>query len=66
MRDPAVGLCSDCCHSRVVRSQRSTFYMCQRSFTDPAFPKYPRLPVIACVGYELAPPEEKPDDKVAE
>lgn len=30
------------------------FYMCQRSFTQPEFPKYPRLPVIACVGYARA------------
>jgi hypothetical protein len=28
------------------------FYLCRRSFTDPAFQKYPPLPVVACVGYE--------------
>jgi len=36
--------------------------MCQRSFTDPAFPKYPRLPVIACAGYEPAAPEAAQDN----
>ena len=31
--------------------------MCQRSFADPAYPKYPLLPVVACPGYEPARPE---------
>jgi hypothetical protein len=26
--------------------------MCERSKTDPAYPKYPRLPVRECLGYE--------------
>lgn len=30
----------------------SVFYLCQRSVTDPSFPKYPRLPVPQCSGYE--------------
>jgi hypothetical protein len=51
MSDPAVGLCSTCRHSRIVPGGRSTFYMCQRSFTEPEYPKYPRLPVVACRGY---------------
>jgi hypothetical protein len=25
--------------------------MCTRGLTDPAYPKYPRLPVRACPGY---------------
>lgn len=38
---------------QIMKSDRgSTFYMCQRSVTDPAFSKYPRLPVLRCVGYE--------------
>jgi hypothetical protein len=49
-----VGLCFDCRYHRLVAGGRSTFYMCQRSFTQPEFPKYPRLPVIACVGYDPA------------
>ena len=48
-----VGLCASCCHMRLIRSDReSTFYMCQRSASDKSFPKYPRLPVIQCKGYE--------------
>ena len=30
--------------------------MCRRSREDPAYPRYPRLPVLACPGYEPAGP----------
>jgi hypothetical protein len=50
-RDPAIGLCSDCQHCRIVKSQRSAFYMCRLSFTNPEFRKYPPLPVLRCSGY---------------
>ena len=63
MPDPAVGLCATCEHCRIVPGGRSTFYLCQRSLTDPAFPKYPRLPVLACRGYQPAVAER--DDKLA-
>jgi hypothetical protein len=47
------GLCLDCQHSRRIESDRgSVFWQCQRSFTDSRFPKYPRLPVQECIGYE--------------
>ena len=47
------GLCADCRFARVMRSDRGTvFYQCGKSFEDPRFPKYPRLPVLACTGYE--------------
>jgi hypothetical protein len=37
----------------VVESDRgSIFYLCRLSFSDPEFPKYPRLPVLRCAGYE--------------
>lgn len=58
LRDPKserelVGLCADCSHVRLIRSDRGTiFYLCQRSSSDKSFPKYPRLPVIQCRGYE--------------
>jgi hypothetical protein len=55
-RDPrlsAVGLCATCVHARVVVSDRgSRFYFCERSKTDPRFPRYPPLPVVACIGYD--------------
>lgn len=48
-----IGLCANCRFVRRMESDRgSTFYMCQRSLTDPGFPKYPRLPVLQCRGYE--------------
>lgn len=49
-----LGLCSTCAHQKLVRSGRgSTFSMCLRHRTDPAYPKYPRLPVRECPGHEL-------------
>lgn len=50
-----VGLCESCVHSQTVRGKRSTFWMCRRSQSDPSFPRYPRLPVISCRGYEPKP-----------
>jgi hypothetical protein len=50
--DRAAGLCADCAHARRIASERgSSFYLCRLSVTDPAFPKYPRLPVLQCAGY---------------
>ena len=55
---PPIGLCATCHHQRVVRNTRgSSFSLCERSKTDPAYPRYPRLPVMACPGYEAR--EEK-------
>ncbi|MBX6342735.1 MAG: hypothetical protein IRY97_09780 [Thermomicrobiaceae bacterium] len=48
------GLCATCRHAERVRGARSTFWLCGRSRVDPAFPRYPRLPVRACRGYEHA------------
>ncbi|HVR97855.1 MAG TPA: hypothetical protein VMW27_14650 [Thermoanaerobaculia bacterium] len=45
------GLCASCVHLRVVASKRSVFVRCGLAEVDPAFPKYPRLPVMACPGY---------------
>lgn len=56
-QNPAVpaGLCSRCRFMRVMKSDRgAAFYLCERSTTDAAFPKYPRLPVLQCSGFEAA------------
>jgi hypothetical protein len=51
------GLCADCQHAQKVVSDRAShFYLCQRSFSDPSFPKYPALPVRKCAGYEAERP----------
>jgi hypothetical protein len=51
-----VGLCTACRQGRrVVSAKGSSFWLCERSRTDQGFPKYPRLPVIRCPGYEAVP-----------
>jgi hypothetical protein len=57
---PPVGLCDSCRHQQVVRNTRgSVFSLCRRSKDEPdRFPRYPRLPVIQCPGYERAIEEE--------
>ena len=53
MSDP--GLCASCTHVQIVVSSKgSTFYMCRLSEVDPAFKRYPVLPVVVCSGYERA------------
>ena len=50
------GLCDRCIHQRVVHSGRgSEFSLCERSFDDPRFPKYPRVPVGSCPGFTQRP-----------
>ena len=48
-----IGLCAQCEFMRRIQSDRgSVFYQCQLSATNPKFPKYPRLPVLQCAGYD--------------
>jgi hypothetical protein len=51
---PDPGLCEACVHQKLVRNTRgSEFSLCERSKDEPdRYPKYPRLPVAACPGYE--------------
>jgi hypothetical protein len=50
---PACGLCDGCAHQRLVPTTRGSVYsLCERSREDPAYPRYPRLPVLECAGYE--------------
>ncbi len=46
------GLCATCRHAAVLASLSSVFLRCGMAERDPAFPRYPRLPVVACRGYE--------------
>jgi hypothetical protein len=49
----AVGLCRTCqWGERITSSRGADFWLCGRSFEEPEFPKYPRLPVLVCRGYE--------------
>ncbi len=53
-----VGLCRDCVHARAVESARgSEFWRCGYHDVDATFPKYPRLPVLACSAVEHRPSE---------
>jgi len=53
MSRPPAGLCDDCRHQRLVRNTRgSAFSLCERSRTEPEYPRYPRLPVLSCPGHE--------------
>lgn len=48
-----VGLCAGCVHSRTTGNRMgSRFYLCKRSRLDRRYPKYPKLPVLACDGFE--------------
>lgn len=49
---PPAGLCADCRHAAIVASPRSRFLRCRRADTDPAYARYPALPVLVCRGYE--------------
>lgn len=49
---PHAGLCETCFFQRVVTNTRgSRFSLCNRSREDPAYPRYPRVPVLECGGY---------------
>jgi hypothetical protein len=54
MPSPHPGLCAECRHVRVVQNrQGSRFYLCLRSREEPAFRRYPALPVMRCAGFEI-------------
>jgi hypothetical protein len=58
------GLCGDCRWARRVPSARgSVFFLCRRAETDPSYARYPRLPRLACPGYESGshPPGSDPE-----
>jgi hypothetical protein len=53
---PHPGLCASCKNARRVGGRRSDFWLCELSQRDPAYPRYPRLPVMRCAGYEPGEP----------
>ncbi|HWF55618.1 MAG TPA: hypothetical protein VG223_13350 [Solirubrobacteraceae bacterium] len=60
-RLPPAGLCNSCVHQQLVRTTRgSVFSLCRRSRDEPErFPRYPRLPVLSCPGFERGTTEEE-------
>ena len=60
MSAPPAGLCNLCRHQQLVPNTRgSVFSLCRRSREDPTFPRYPRVPVIECRGFEPGPREQQ-------
>jgi hypothetical protein len=58
-RQPA-GLCDSCRHQQLVPNTRgSVFSLCRRSRVEEAFPRYPRLPVLRCPGFEPGRAEDR-------
>lgn len=48
-----LGLCADCVNAKKIASSKgSEFLFCELSKSDPRFPKYPRLPVVSCSGFQ--------------
>ncbi len=46
------GLCAVCQHARRVENDRgSVFFRCDYARIDPAYPKYPVLPVVRCAAF---------------
>ena len=53
------GLCGNCRMARrITTAKGSTFFYCTRADADPAYVRYPRLPVLACPGFSPPPPSE--------
>jgi hypothetical protein len=44
-------LCETCRNKRDVRTAKSRFILCELSFTNHEYPKYPPQPVVQCEGY---------------
>ena len=56
----AAGLCGGCRHARLNQTRRGPVYLrCLLAGVDPAYPRYPQLPVLRCPGYQ---PAEQPAD----
>jgi len=47
------GLCQSCRHAKLNETNRGTAYLrCTRAAWDDRLPRYPRLPVTDCPGFE--------------
>ena len=64
--DPPPGLCGACRQSRLIGTRSgSRFWLCERSRTDPAFRRYPVVPVVRCTGFEPEAAGQAPPDRRA-
>ncbi len=54
-----VGLCAQCrWAARVPTDKARCYWRCRRSEVDTRYPRYPRLPMVVCAGYQ--PHEDEP------
>lgn len=52
------GCCGGCAHAKLNATRRGTAYLrCLRAAWDDRLPRYPRLPVLSCHGFEPKGPE---------
>jgi hypothetical protein len=63
-RSGHASLCESCGQVRIVQTTRSRFLLCRLSERDPNYDKYPRQPVLVCVGYEPRRIDPSTDKKV--
>ena len=50
------GMCQGCAHALLNETRRGTAYLrCGRASWDERLPRYPRLPVLRCCGFEARP-----------
>lgn len=57
----APGLCASCTHALLNQTRRGTAYLrCGRAAWDATLPRYPRLPVAECAGYERREETDEP------
>jgi hypothetical protein len=55
---PPAGLCESCVNVRIVDTRKgSRFFLCQLAEVDPRFAKYPRTPVLRCIGFRPGSPQ---------
>ncbi|MCW2604151.1 MAG: hypothetical protein JWN61_2286 [Pseudonocardiales bacterium] len=56
------GLCGVCRHAKANTTKRGTIYLrCTRAGWDNRLVRYPRLPVLHCVGFEAGEPSPEDD-----
>ncbi len=58
----SAGLCAVCANVQIVESPRGpVYFLCGLSKINPAFAKYPQLPVLRCLGYRPQELDENAD-----
>lgn len=65
VKGKAAGLCAVCRWVRPISNRRgSDFFLCLRSKEEPNYPRYPRLPVLECRGFESRLADEVSDQPI--